>query len=224
MQKTYHCGLLALGAFGVLAGTAVQAEEAGWYAGVDFLTAYTLIDDSTVQGLAGARINVEEDDLVVGGGAQVGRGFGPWRVELEYVWRYRFDYNSDVVAVGGTNRFKDNVQTRSLMLNVIHDFHNDSSWTPYLGAGLGVVENESEVERTNQTTRVVTNAENSESGLAWSLMAGMLWDVNDQWKLKLGYRYADLGEISSGAFADGTVHLADDHYAHDFNIGLQYRF
>jgi opacity protein-like surface antigen len=224
MRKSLHVLLLATGACSALLASPAQAKELGWYAGVDFLSAFAFADDTAVQGLAGPRINVEEDDLVIGGAAQLGRGFGSWRAEVEYVWRYRFDYNSDVVTASGTNRFKDNVQTQSVMVNLFHDFHNDEKWTPYVGVGLGVAGNKSEVDRRNLTTREFTSTDNTETGLAWSLMAGMLWDLNKQWKVKLGYRYVDLGEISSGAFADGTVHLADDHYSHDLTLGLQYRF
>ncbi len=63
---------------------------------------------------------------------------------------------------------------------------------------------------------------------AWSLMAGVGYQISDRAILDVGYRYIDLGSISSqrsdsGGFVNPAVKL-DDLTAHEVKVGLRYHF
>ena len=97
-------------------------------------------------------------------------------------------------------------------------------WSPYVGGGVGWVENSSDVDRTALGSGVTTSIDNSESDVAWALMAGVRWHFAERWSARLGYRFAHLGKIDTGAFPDGLRQEASHMYGHDFLLGLQYRF
>ena len=128
--------------------------------------------------------------------------------------------NSHPIKFGGTGEGYTShfsLYKFSLMANGYYDFVNCSKWTPYVGAGLGMswlkarlVENNTKV-----MNKHVTN-------LAWQVMAGVVYQINNRWAIDAGYRYADLGRVRKN-YGDGYV----DKFAtreHDFMLGVRLSF
>jgi opacity protein-like surface antigen len=130
-------------------------------------------------------------------GAVVGRQFGDIRGEVEFSYR---DENADVVITDGVDTDNSVVDHRaySAMFNGYYDFRNGSSFTPYLGAGAGLIHSKSElVETTN-----FIGTSGKDTSLAYQGMAGVNLALSDDISVGLGYRY--LGTSSNEEFASNT--------------------
>jgi outer membrane autotransporter protein len=95
------------------------------------------------------------------------------------------------------------------MANGYFDINTSTDFTPYIGAGLGMVYRDA-----NYTAPYggVTHTEDDQSwNLAWTLGAGVAYHVTDTMALDLGYRYVDLG---------GSDHL--DYTAHEIVLGVRF--
>jgi opacity protein-like surface antigen len=121
------------------------------------------------------------------------------------------------------------VKSYTAMVNAYWDLGNFRGITPYLGAGVGVAYNRmSEVYFTDNPALVNRIEGASRASLAWSLMAGIGWQVSDRAILDIGYRYMDYGKANSGrvdsaGFVNPAVRV-DDLTAHEFKVGLRYHF
>jgi opacity protein-like surface antigen len=121
------------------------------------------------------------------------------------------------------------IKSTTLMFNGYKDFGNWGGITPYVGAGVGVSYNKmSEVYFTDNPALTNRIEGDSRLSLAWSLMAGIGWQVSDRAILDLGYRYMDYGKAQSGrvdsaGFINPAVR-AEDLSAHEFKVGLRYHF
>jgi opacity protein-like surface antigen len=121
------------------------------------------------------------------------------------------------------------VKTYTLMANVYKDLGKFGNVTPYVGAGIGVAYNQlSETYFTGTTTLPNRIAGDNDISLAWSLMAGIGYQISDRAILDVGYRYIDMGKISSqrhdnAGFINPRV-VVDDLAAHEFKVGLRYHF
>jgi opacity protein-like surface antigen len=121
------------------------------------------------------------------------------------------------------------IKTTTLMFNAYYDLGNMRGFVPYLGAGVGFARNEMDgVYFTNNAALINTIEGKDTWALAWSLMAGVGYQISDRLVLDFGYRYLDMGHARSGTidsagFTNPPVRI-DDISAHEFKIGLRYHF
>ncbi len=121
------------------------------------------------------------------------------------------------------------IRSTTLMFNGYKDLGSFSGITPYIGAGVGVSYNQmSEVYFTDNPNLLNRIEGDSRLSLAWSLMAGIGYQVSDRAILDIGYRYMDYGKAASGRI-DNTnsinpVVRISDISAHEVKIGLRYHF
>lgn len=101
----------------------------------------------------------------------------------------------------------------SLMANAYFDYLTCTPWTPYVGAGLGTAY--------LKATRDGGAAKKTVYNLAWQAMAGVAYDVNANWTIDAGYRYADLGQIRKNNDGFVTKVKVRDH---EFMLGARYTF
>jgi len=111
--------------------------------------------------------------------------------------------------------------------------------TPYVGAGVGLARN-TLFGMTDQGQVTIGGAtgpsggyfsDGSKTDFAWALMTGVDFDVTQNLKLELGYRYLDLGKYASGGshclgvcgggVANYVVSKNDLAYS-DFRVGLRW--
>ncbi len=121
------------------------------------------------------------------------------------------------------------IQTYTLMLNVYKDFGNFNRFVPYVGAGIGLaVHDVDEVYFTGNPALVNRIEGDRDVSFAWSLMAGVGYQISDRAILDVGYRYIDMGSAQSGrvdsaGFVNPAVQI-DDIAAHEVKVGLRYHF
>ena len=176
-------------------------------------------------------------------GAGVGYQFNSWfRADLTGEWRsgqkYRADASYDdlacrrdrcTAAAGAT------VQTNGLFLaNAYLDLGTWSGITPYVGGGIGAASTRfGALTLTGEDAfgaRYGSAPARSDWSLAWALMAGADIAVSPSVSIDVGYRYANLGDVRSGAIAcDAPSTCGDEvHHAdltsHDVRIGLRWKF
>ena len=121
------------------------------------------------------------------------------------------------------------LKTYTFMLNAYKDLGNFGGFTPYVGAGVGVAYHQlDDISFTGNYALVNRIHGDNDLALAWSLMAGVGYQISDRAVLDIGYRYIDLGKISSqrsdtGGFVNPAVHF-DDLTAHEVKVGIRYSF
>ena len=179
--------------------------------------------------------NVAVDDtwLVEAG---IGCGSGPRGIRGEFVYGFHGKRNIDGEPGPwnpGTPPTADPlhtaVTTHTLMFNGYYDLGNFSGFVPYVGAGVGFAFNKvDEVYFTGNpflTNRIFGDERWS---LAWSLMAGVGYQITDRITLDVGYRYLDMGKAESGTidnagFTNPKVRI-DELAAHEVKVGLRFAF
>lgn len=153
------------------------------------------------------------------------------------------NYNSCYNNVAGNSgleqcytNLNSSIHEYAALANGYVDLGHWSIFTPYVGAGAGLSfghfstasvwsqANQTPFTRTFQciTTSAVTCSINWDRtsastyyNLAWALMAGVSIDVYDHTKLDIGYRYLNLGSITSDS---GKINLNDQ----EVRFGLRY--
>lgn len=226
------CGGFLVAVIGILATVPAAAEsgDSGFYVSARALGAYSRITDSSHGGtVAGATLRESEhDDLVAGAGLAFGYSFAadtrwPVRTELEVIHRFRFDYDARATGGGSSFGFRNDVATQTVMFNVLWDFWSQRRLRPFVGVGLGWYRHDNDAAQTNLTTGVTVGKETETTGLAWSGLAGLNYDISPLWGVEFYYRYIDMGQVESGPYPNGNK-LTGDYSSHDFVIGVSYRF
>ncbi|MEQ1698314.1 MAG: acyloxyacyl hydrolase [Hyphomicrobiaceae bacterium] len=174
--------------------------------------------------------------------AGVGCGWGGSRgVRVEAMFGYRGERKidgepvfyagvpTDPIPTTTEDPLHTSVRTTTFMLNAYKDLGNFGGFTPYLGAGIGAAYHKLDdvyfTGNANLTNRIHGD---NDLAFAWSLMAGVGYQISDRATLDVGYRYIDMGKISSqrsdtGGGVNPAVHF-DDLTAHEVKVGLRYNF
>lgn len=192
---------------GAVAATALMAmpsiasaDDNGWY--LKGNAGYGIINDVD---LTGGLIGDIEGEGNVAYGAGVGYDFGNnWRAELEGLQLW-----NDMGAIGQASNTKSSMRITPAMLNLIYDFEDLGDWSPYVGAGIGVAHAKMNsfvhgVPNTgffNILNNVVCPTHNhcdftdGDSNLAWQVLAGVGYDLSDNWTWDTNYRYMNIGDL-----------------------------
>lgn len=130
------------------------------------------------------------------------------RGEIEANFSHPIKYSTDAVSF--------NMKKYSLMGNVYFDYLTCTPWTPYVGAGIGYAWLKP-VAYVNGT-----KFNKSQYNFAWQVMAGVAYDINSNWTVDLGYKYADLGRVRKnwGDHHVSKLTLRD----HEILLGIRYNF
>lgn len=141
--------------------------------------------------------------------------------EPEYPW---FD-----VTQPDADPLHTDITSYTLMVNAYKDLGTYRGFTPYVGAGIGAAYNVTdEVYFTENPALLNRIRGDRDLSFAWSLMAGVGYQITDRAVLDVGYRYLDLGEAGSENidnlnFYNPRVNI-DDITAHEVKVGLRYSF
>jgi outer membrane immunogenic protein len=133
------------------------------------------------------------------------------RGEVEYA--YRTAGLDKVTSNVGNAGLQGDININSLMFNAYYDHDTASSWTPYVGGGLGVAWTKADgfgglgAVFSNQTV----------SDVAYQVMAGLAYDVSAEVDLNVGYRYFGTSD------ADFTL-LSASIDTHAIEFGMRYSF
>lgn len=129
--------------------------------------------------------------------------------------------------------YSASIGTNVFMANGYVDLGNWGGFIPYIGAGVGIANHKVNglYDHSAQPAGGFgLAADVSKSNLAWALMAGVGFDVTRNLKLELGYRYLDMGEVTTNSIACMGVAVCPREVqryslnSHDVKIGFRYMF
>lgn len=120
--------------------------------------------------------------------------------------------NSRDIKRNAPNEGHFRLYKHSVMANAYFDYLTCTPWTPYVGAGIGSAYLKADY---GEVAKSVYN-------LAWQVMAGVAYDLNSNWTLDAGYRYADLGRVRKN-FGNGFV-VKTTARDHEIMMGVRYTF
>ncbi len=171
---------------------------------------------------------------VFGGGA--GMYFTPsWRGDITVERRFDAEAQGALLntqtGIDGVRRF--DIESTLVMFNLYYDFDPRSRFTPYVGAGIGWVRNETKdgTVELNHPDSSGTIAGATKDGAAGAFMAGVSLALLDRLHLDAGYRFLYLGDATTGPLTvtggpNGPQTSRDpsvEHiHAHEVKFGLRY--
>jgi opacity protein-like surface antigen len=232
--KRLKAGLLALTA-GLAAALATQASAAGLPGSFKNPYSSPLLSTPSagpcyLRADAGYAVAGDPDTVSLDNTwlVEVGGGCGSGSRGLRADVSFGFHGEQDASGIDPTlnTGLDTSVTSYTLMFNAYYDLGTFHGFVPYLGAGLGGAYNMvDEVTLAGSPNRI---QDNDEWSFAWSLMAGVAYQVSDRAILDFGYRYINMGEARSGSIdtAGAVVPqlVMDDLSAHEFKVGIRYHF
>jgi opacity protein-like surface antigen len=209
-----------------LALPAASAEVNGFYAGVKFIDSIqgtgSVEKSSDLEGFGVGQFSQN----TVGGGAFIGWDFYPQsqvplRTEIEYAIRSNLSKTWEGVGdfSGVDIKMERNLQT--LLFNLYYDFHNDSAFTPYLGAGAGVGFIRTKFSGHDPDIGGESSRTFHNTVFAYNVGAGVSYAFTDNVSADLAYRFLGLtyNEIN-----DGDDRFSTTPYANEISLGLRFTF
>lgn len=211
----FFCCLAAVGVFGVNATAAVGPYfsiqgGATWVQDADF--DYDLPSPFSISGES-------EFDTGFNIGLAGGYDYGLARLEAEVAYREN-DFDKLKANISGFGSPLDGtfegsvdgeINSLSFMVNGFLDFENETSVTPYLGAGLGVA---------NVEVKGDDFDDDDDTVFAYQFAAGLAFAVSPYLSLDLGYRYF---ATEDPEFDDDVVGASYDneYQTHNASLGLR---
>ncbi len=180
------------------------------------------MSDFTAEGLGFEQTDVSSK-INLGGGFNAGLGLG-YQVHknwvLEFAWEYRS--NDSAVEFAGGDRYDDgNYASNIFFLNGIHLFDNYLSWQPYVGFGVGwVQEIDIDLERPGEELSY-----SGDGDIGPQLFAGVSYKLNDWLELQGELRYGSFTDISlSSEVGDSQTFNAMDYKPATFQLGVSFSY
>ncbi|MGH6677313.1 MAG: outer membrane protein, partial [Xanthobacteraceae bacterium] len=133
-------------------------------------------------------------------------------------------------TIGGTAytctpNYSSNLQSWDLLGNLYADVGTWYGITPYIGggAGLSLMHASSSVNWTTNAGALyeATSLSSTRYQFAWAAMAGFSYAITPHILLDVGYRYINLGKLSSLPDFSGTV-VTKTMDAHELRLGVRY--
>ena len=155
----------------------------------------------------------------------------PVRAEIEYAIRTNTDTSWDVkgglLPEGASGELKGQWNLQTLFLNAYWDFHNDSAFTPYIGAGIGkgFIESKYEPSAEYKGQSVSDSFNDMHTVFAWNAGAGVAYAITDNLSADLAYRFVGLGyHETEKTIAGREYKIGMAPYANEFSLGIRYTF
>ena len=246
--------LLLGGVLGALAlAPQAMAQEAGWYGAFDLGYHWPEGMETVSEGPAadGApyRYDFQQEDNIAGFG-RVGYQFAPnWRVELELGAR-----TGDIESItGDTARLtvpdavcspvapvgptcaspQGSIVAYTGMVNVIYDFFPNSSFRPFIGAGVGVNYVDMDIGgRFNDSPFFGGwSIDDNDTAFAWQFLGGVSFDITQRLTADVTYRYLDGNDLrfststtAAPAFLPPPGDIEGQYEDQSLTFGLRYSF
>ncbi len=201
-----------------------ELEPKGFY--VTLYGQYSQIGSSnfTESGALGAGSGLRAD---FGGGSGLGGDIGwrygnGWAAEVE--WSYR-SHSIDPLKQGGSYISRDgDFASNTLLINGLRRFPTGGAWTPYVGAGLGWVQ---EIDADFKTTSGGMSRSYSATGkAAFQAIAGVEYAFTPKWRLTADARWLRVGSVqldNETGNPGGTVNSLT-YNPISVQVGLRYSF
>lgn len=221
--------------------------ESGFYiradAGLANVNEYGL--RSTFPGTTPAALGVTQETGELGDDGILGLGFGykfnNWfRADLTGEYRSGVNYDSTVwyqgtgsCPAGGTtycgDAYSGTVKTGLFLANGYLDMGTWYGFTPYIGGGVGFAAYQVSSFKDASLYPLGgfgTAPDHNGANFAWAVMAGVAYHIMPDLLLDVGYRYVNMGEISTGALSCSSTCVHETQHfnmeANDVRVGLRW--
>jgi len=171
--------------------------------------------------------NSISDAAFVGGG--VGYEFNNW---LRFEGTFEYRSRARVYAFGsyppaGLDTYEGYLKSWIFLANAFVDLGTWECFTPFIGAGVGgAYLNLADFTDVNPNGGFGFGRNPSEWNLAWALYAGVAYNVSQNFKIDLTYRYLNYGSITDTVDCNGGCNpdsfKFDNLYSHDIMLGLRW--
>ena len=198
---------------------AYEYVNSGWYVRGDVGIAWGLVGSAlSAPGFPDSFDNRLGNAVTAGLGVGIKSRWLRTDVTLDYLSPMK--YTGSVFAAGDTTA---RIQATTLLFNGYADLGTWRSLTPYIGAGVGgAALRVSDYASTGAPPFSATGANNT-INLAYAAMAGVAWSLSSNLALDIGYRYLNVGNISTKSDAFGAMTFKQIA-AHEARIGLRWSF
>ena len=191
--------------FLMVCSSAAFAEP--WYVGING-GAVWLMDSDVKNGQNGKA----EFDPGYAFGGDVGYDFGPVRLEGEIEYRSN-DYDKAGLDSVGKAKSGGSYKSLALMVNGYYDFENSSSFTPFLMAGIGGAD----IDTDSVTSGGLNVPDDDSWQFAYQVGAGVGWEFTDSWILDISYRFFGTTNPKFGG-------VEMEYLSHNVLVGIRYSF
>ena len=204
------------------------AEGTGMYLAPKFLMSIQSTGNTErTDALAGSGVD-SYSQFTLGGAFALGYDFWPQqmlplRAEIEFALRGN---NEKTWSDGGQyiNEVKGTWNSSTLFANLFWDFHNDTAFTPYVGAGLGMAFNYVGYDFTDNNGNKFS-ADDRFTNFAWNVGAGVAYNFNENFAVDASYRFVGLGYNEVSATSNGRKYeIGNRPYNNVFMVGLRFAF
>ncbi|SDF86792.1 outer membrane protein [Desulfovibrio legallii] len=204
------------------------AEGTGMYLAPKFLMSIQSTGNTErTDALAGTGVD-SYNQFTLGGAFALGYDFWPQqmlplRAEVEFALRGN---NEKTWSDGGQyiQEVKGTWNSSTLFANLFWDFHNDSAFTPYVGAGLGLAFNYVGYDFTDNNGNKFS-ADDRFTNFAWNVGAGVAYNFNENFAIDASYRFVGLGYNEVSATNGGRKYeIGNRPYNNEFMVGLRFAF
>ncbi len=196
---------LLLGGFSVIAGSLFAAENV-----VSSFNPYVAIK-------GGYSILTKKDKIKYkngySGAVEFGVSYDAWRLGLEVSYRQNKIKKSDNERIDIDTYNKANVLAG--MINVYYDYALTEECSLYVGAGMGIAK----FDFINKGTKVETG----KTVFAWQVLAGVAYDINENWTVEAGYRLFGTSKVKMIGDEANAVKVKTPLY-NSIELGLRYNF
>jgi opacity protein-like surface antigen len=151
------------------------------------------------------------------GKASFGVSYDAWRLELEAAYRCS---KVDEFTATGINKDNAKYSVLSGMVNLFYDYSFTEEFYGYAGVGIGMAHAAYDLI---STTAPNPRSTSGKLVFAWQLMAGIGYDINEDWSLTAGYRLFNTTKIKISETNTGDL-TKKAPFTHTVEIGLRYSF
>lgn len=169
--------------------------------------------------------NSGNDQSVLAYGGAIGYQWNafliPVRMEVDYTYRNKLDYDTNFEYTNDDASLSTTVQSQTLLGNFYLDLPLVQMFGLFVGGGLGVAFNTTENSLNVADGTYFTDNSTDQFDLAWMVTAGMSFTPLEWMAVDLSYRYSDLGNVlwSTPIYAE----FSSDHFTSQ-DLFLTFRF
>jgi opacity protein-like surface antigen len=184
-----------------------------------------------------------QDTAIFGGG--IGYEFNSWlRFDVTGEYRTKAAFKAtgsftEFCAGGGTcfDVMSGNFSSAVFLANAYVDLGTWWCFTPFIGAGIGGARNMVSAVQDNGINSAGTQGfgftfnDNAQWSLAWDVTAGLTYNVTDNFKVDLSWRFLNLGSPQTAVIhcqntpvCPGAFFTLRDITSEDFRVGLRWVF
>ncbi|MDO9414471.1 MAG: porin family protein [Pseudolabrys sp.] len=189
--------------------------NSGWYLRGDI--AYRI---GRTNGAEPALGFVAPSDQKLGNSVAAGLGAG---IKTDWL---RTDFTIDIgtpMKYEGTPGTSAKVSAASFLFNGYLDLGTWYRATPYIGAGAGTARVGISDYTSSTLPPFAGGTDRTKWNFAWAGMAGIAYAISPNTMVDLGYRYINLGDVTTGSDALGSMTLKQIA-AHEVRVGLRWSF